>query len=164
VQVPYQELVYGFEGKVIETASKAESPSKGGLTSLFSWFGGKKETIEKWETADGNPSTVKFTTTNASASPVRSYMGVAPEYCAPSYSSPVKYGATATQHGSTAQYNSSTVQYNPSSTIQYSTTGSEPVDVTTSARTLAYPAGYTSSNASSTTHVNHRQALNFLVE
>ena len=30
VEVPYQELLYGFEGKVIETASKAESPSKGG--------------------------------------------------------------------------------------------------------------------------------------
>ena len=41
----------------------AESPSKGGLTSLFSWFGGKKETIEKWETADGNPSTVKLVAT-----------------------------------------------------------------------------------------------------
>jgi hypothetical protein len=41
----------------------AESPSKGGLTSLFSWFGGKKETSEKWETADGNPSTVKLVAT-----------------------------------------------------------------------------------------------------
>jgi len=93
----------------------------------------------------------RFTTNNASAFPDRSYMGVAPSYSAPSYSSPVRYGATTTQHGSTAKYNGSTVLYNPSSTIQHSETGSELVGVPTSARTLAYPAGYATSTASSTT-------------